>query len=37
MNPTNTVIVDVNTALGEYIVYNSSIKALDKSNNASNQ
>ena len=30
MNPTSIVIVDVNTALGEYVVYNSAITALDK-------
>jgi len=30
MNPANTVIVDVNTALGKYVTYNSAITALDK-------
>lgn len=30
MNPTNTVIVDVNIALGEYVAYNSAITTLDK-------
>ena len=28
MNPTNTVIVDVNTVLGEYVEYNSAMTAL---------
>ena len=28
MNPTKTVIVEVNTSLGEYKVYNSAITAL---------
>ena len=30
MNPTNTVTVEVNTLLGEYIAYNSAITALAK-------
>ncbi len=30
MNPTNTVIVEVNTILGEYIAYISAIAALTK-------
>ncbi len=30
MNPTNTVIVEVNTSLGEYFAYNSAIIALAK-------
>ncbi|MGE5633810.1 MAG: hypothetical protein ACM3VV_01130 [Deltaproteobacteria bacterium] len=30
MNPTNTVIVDVNTLLGEYTAYNSAMPALVK-------
>jgi hypothetical protein len=30
MNPTNTVIVEVNTLLGEYIAYISAIKTLAK-------
>jgi hypothetical protein len=30
MNPTNTVIVDVNTVLGEYVEYNSAMTALAK-------
>ena len=28
MNPTNTVIVEVNTSLGEYKAYSSAITAL---------
>ena len=30
MNPTNTVIVEVNTSLGEYKAYSSAITALAK-------
>ena len=30
MNPPNTVIVEVNTVLGEYVAYNSAITALAK-------
>jgi hypothetical protein len=30
MNPTNTVIVDVNTVLGEDVAYNSAMTALAK-------
>ncbi len=28
MNPTNTVIVEINTSLGEYKAYSSAITAL---------
>ena len=38
MNPTNTVIVEVNISLGEYIAYISAIVALTKkSKNACNK
>ena len=30
INPTNTVIVEVSTSLGEYIAYTSAIAALNK-------
>jgi hypothetical protein len=30
MNPTNTVIVEVNTLLGEYKAYSSAVTALAK-------
>ena len=37
MNPTKTVIVDVNTSLGEYKAYNSAITSTSyKTKNASN-